>query len=457
MSFYCPAVDGLYLRANGSVVCWNSPGEDIPLATIELDRLDEFDVVKDVLNGQTFRRMRRELHEHHDPFDFCQGCAWGCPQEDDQWSRIRLDTFELQSVRTFQVEPSFLCNLDCVSCLPIEDRKAGPPPHNLPLPVFRKVVDDLMRHEMPVELVQYSGFGEPQMSPVLPELVRHAKRRLRCPSVCDTNANFEFNEEILHCGLDELKLAMDGSNQESYVRYRRRGRFDRVLRFAKDCCSAKRRTGRSDTRIIWKTVLFEWNSSDDELREICRMANDIGVDEILFANTTTPGGISHAYRSDRWHAIRDLVQEELAPNSQVPVNVLDPECFAGENSRCHGFLESIFDRGESLDLRGWVLLDDGPPDEIRVFSREEKSVRARLVRRDDLTAAHPTIPRAEGGGFSVTLPAEWYANGGSYAMLVRLFRGQTERVRFSVRVARGAMSSRPDPIRLKHRKAIEVG
>jgi wyosine [tRNA(Phe)-imidazoG37] synthetase (radical SAM superfamily) len=456
MSHYCPAVDGLYLRANGSIVCWNSPGEDVALARLEANRLDQIDVVKDVLNGAAFRRMRRELHAHRDPFHFCQACSWGCPQIDEQWSRVQLDTFELRSVRTFQVEPSFLCNLDCPVCIRFEDRRSGEGPYVLPPEFLRKAVDDLARHDVEVGMVKFSGFGEPQMSPHLPELVAYAKRRLGSYTSVDTNANFEFREALLDCGLDQIMLAMDGASHESYVRYRRRGAFERALRFARSLCEAKRRTGRCATEIVWKTVLFEWNSSDEELREICRLANETGVDQILFVNTTTPGGISYGNRRDRFREIRRLIREELALASDVPVNFTDPECFAGEPKRAHGFLEVVRDQGPALVVGGWVLLDDGPPHEIRMTSPAGGRALAERYRREDLAPAHPTIPDAEGGGFRAFLPWDRFATGERYAVGVVLVRDGEERVRFTLNVSRGALHRAPEPIKLKHRLVVDV-
>jgi hypothetical protein len=78
--------------------------------------------VRDVLNGDEFRRMRRELYRHRDPYDYCESCAWGCPQADAQWSRVDRQSFALRQIRTLQIEPSFLCNLDCLQCYSFHQR-----------------------------------------------------------------------------------------------------------------------------------------------------------------------------------------------------------------------------------------------------------------------------------------------------------------------------------------------
>jgi len=454
MPFYCPAVDGLYLRADSSFACWNSPGEIHPLVQLDAGRLDGIDLARDVLNGEAFRRMRRELYEDRAPFDYCQSCGWGCPQEREQWRRVEPGSFRLRSIGTLQVEPSFLCNLDCPQCVPIADRKRGRPPYSLDPRLFRKLVDDLVRAEIAVEVIQYGGFGEPLMTPHFADMARYASRRLRCASACDTNGNFDFDAAYLDCGLDWIVLAVDGVTQESYARYRRRGSLERVLRFARDACAA-RRQGDARTRIAWKMVLFEWNSSAADLREACRLADEIGLDQVRFVNSTLPGGISLRPDTRRWRELRDLVAE-LASAARVPVLLDDPECFAGEPRRCHGFVESLEQVDGTLRLTGWALLDDGPPDAILVSSAAGAQVAAQPRSRVDLRAAHPTIPRAEQGGFSVSIAVEECSHAGELALDLRLMRADVERVRFSLRAARGSSCAPASPLGIRHGTTLRV-
>jgi hypothetical protein len=120
----------------------------------------------------------------------------------------------------------------------------------------------------------------------------------------------------------------------------------------------------------------------------------MGVDEIRLVNTITPGGISAEYATRRWDEIRAL-SDELARSSRVPVTLIHPECFTGDPMRCHGFVETLLEGPEALEITGWVLLDDGPPDAIRVRSISGASLPARMLTRADLPAAHPTIPNAD--------------------------------------------------------------
>lgn len=456
MSHYCPAVDSFYLRASGDIACWTSPGEDFPIRRVELHDAPNVDFVDDLLNGEEFRRMRRELWRHRDPFDYCESCAWGCPQATEQWSRVDRSNFALRRIRTLQVEPSFLCNLDCLQCYPFHERRLAHGAKLLPRALYEKMIDDFVAHDIAVETTYYAGFGEPLMAPEFPELARYARAKLGGEIHCDTNANFEFRPEFLDCGLSTLVMAIDGNDQESYVKYRRRGNHAKVMRFAEAACRERDRRGKGAARVIWKTVMFQWNSTDDDLRTIVQRANDMGVDEIRIVNTITPGGISANYQTERWAEIRAL-SEQLATSSRAPLTLIHPECFTGDPMRCHGFVESIEEAGDALEVAGWVLLDDGPADEIRVHTTDGRSVAAVRRTREDLRSAHPTIPGADGGGFVVRAPADVFCpDRAVYALDLTLLRGTTERASFQLRFLSGMHREERKPIKLRNALRIEV-
>lgn len=451
MSFYCPAADGLYLKASGDLVCWNSPGENVPLSSVRMESLDEVDVVSDVLNGTRMRQMRRDLYEHRNPFPFCVSCSWGCHQDDSQWSRVNTEDFSIRGLRVLQIEPSFLCNLDCPACFPFAKRREGGKNKILHPAVLRKVIDDLARHAIPVDLVHLSGLGEPLMSPHFTEIVRYIKRRLGSPVHCHTNANFEFEADLLDCGLGSLTLAMDGSREETYGEYRKRGQFSRALLFARRLCAAKRRTGLDTLNVAWKTVMFQWNSSDQDVVDTLRLADQVGPDEIVLANSTTVGGISHGHDRTRWLEIMDLVENELASEVKTPIRFEDPDCFGGQSYRTFGYLESIKRRDEGLVLSGWLLLDDGPPDSISVVDRD-LIIPATHHPRPDVAERHPLIHRAGESGFRIQMPTAYLDH---RPVRIRFMRRGEERAHVELRTSSGCAESSPEPVELKHRKQIE--
>ncbi len=316
---YCPAADGLYLKANGSFACWSSPGDAHPMLQVDARDLDGVDFIEDVLNGEVFRAMRRSLYGGEEPFDYCRWCTCIDPDRPDPWRYVDTRTFALRRIQTLLVEPSYLCNVDCPLCVRLHERKESQdPPHLLDPAVFRKLVDDLVRHRIEVDVCQFSGRGEPLLCSDLPEIVRYAKENLNAQTACDTNGNVPFRPEIMTCGLDWLLVAVDGVTQASYERYRRGGRLSRVLRLLRDCIEFKRRNDDCATRVAWKMILFEWNSSDAEIREAFRLAGEIGVDQLRFVQTDTAGGASFDDGGARICEVKRNI-DAWAVDSPVPV------------------------------------------------------------------------------------------------------------------------------------------
>jgi len=83
-----------------------------------------------------------------------------------------------------------------------------------------------------------------------------------------------------------------------------------------------------------------------------------------------------------------------------------------------GFLESFVERDDRLELGGWMLLDDGPPEGVTLRARDGSEVRATMIARPDLGKAFPHIPRAHMSGYSLATPAKLFRKAGA--------RGQDE-------------------------------
>ncbi|MEW6745572.1 MAG: radical SAM protein [Planctomycetota bacterium] len=321
---YCNAADSLYVKANGEIPCWCSPGEDFPMLRLGGAGPD-LDIVRDVLNGREFLRMRRLLHEGRLPFPYCRGCCFLVKDTPESWRRIDSQTYEIRALSVLQIESSFLCNVDCPLYVRLPSRRsAKPPPYQLDRLLFESVVDALARHEIPVEHVWFSGRGEPLLSRDVPAMVRHARSKLDTYISCHTNGNLRFAHDLLDCGFDQMVVSLDGVTQEGYARYRRGGSLERVVRFAADFAAAKRAAGLSRPELVWKMILFEWNSADEEIARAVQWAEEIGMDAVTFVNTDTPGGVSFRNDGTRMGEIRALVRE-LAARASIPV-ILEDYC-----------------------------------------------------------------------------------------------------------------------------------
>jgi len=146
----------------------------------------------------------------------------------------------------------------------------------------------LYTEEFALAEIEYCGQGEPLLHPRFHEFVRTARRWFpETPQRVITSGNFDYAATIGPEAPDEIMVSCDGVWAESYARYRVGGNVERVIRFMRDAQSAAAGGGRP--MVIWKYILFEWNDSDEELREAQFLAQEIGVAALLFVCTHSAG------------------------------------------------------------------------------------------------------------------------------------------------------------------------
>jgi MoaA/NifB/PqqE/SkfB family radical SAM enzyme len=166
------------------------------------------------------------------------------------------------------------CNSKCATCpltfSPQENAK------QLSLEEFKILVDqlpDLRRAVM-------QGIGEPLLNRELAPMIRHLKQR-GVYVVFNTNAALltrRRQEELIDCGLDELRVSVDGSTPETYRKVRGIPAFDRVVANVAEMVRTQRELGSSTPRLsLWVTGIRE-NLS--ELPDVIDLAARIGVAEV---------------------------------------------------------------------------------------------------------------------------------------------------------------------------------
>src|ERR1700674_4483526 len=259
----CFMCHGLFVKADESLGCSCQIGYYSDLGNIARMDMGEF------FNGPLLNYIRDSFKEGYEPFEMCSLCV----------SRtIKYLEGDLTHSVFLHVEPSTNCNLWCEICFCTDERKStNPPPRvNLPYSSFEKMVHDLKAAGLPVGTLALVGFGEPLFNNDTPRMA--SKTRELFPNAhifLDTNANFGGRraKEIANCGLTEIRLSLDGIDQESYVGYRVGGNFQKALGFVQCLVREIRETG-SSTRAIWKYILFSHNDNDEQLRLAVAMAKE---------------------------------------------------------------------------------------------------------------------------------------------------------------------------------------
>jgi glutamate-1-semialdehyde 2,1-aminomutase len=97
-----------------------------------------------------------------------------------------------------------------------------------------------------------------------------------------------------------------------------------------------------------------------------------------------------------------------------------------------GSIDLIREHPGRLEVEGWLLLSDGPPDVIEVLGPGGEIRPARPLSRPDVGEVFPGVANAAAGGFRFVLPASVFAPGGDYEFTIRARRRTRTAFRCSV-------------------------
>lgn len=279
---YCRMLRGVYLRANGEMACYCGPGEEVVLGRLPVDG-GGFDFVGGHYRNAGHENVRATMPHGVLPYPgVCLKCIYFEPLEPPRLENLATE------IEWMHLEATSNCNLDCCFCIPKAERSSfREAPHFLPYEVYETMVRSIRDAGMGVRWMYFSGRGEPTLHPRLWDMVALAKRELDTDFLVNTNGNARYHDAIVDSGLDKIKIAIDGTDQQTYATYRRGGDLATVLDLTRRIAARKAASGAPGPRIIWQYILFSHNDGEAELRRIQEMALDCGVDELLFKSTFT--------------------------------------------------------------------------------------------------------------------------------------------------------------------------
>ncbi|MFY7951736.1 MAG: radical SAM/SPASM domain-containing protein, partial [Armatimonadaceae bacterium] len=214
--------------------------------------------------------------------------------ENDNWRLLRYPTvmantvgWQQESARQpevmafdppgVEIELTNRCNLACTQCL----RSLGLRPYklgSLDMPGFTHLLNQFPN----VLHLSLNGFGEPLMSPILWDAVRHVGNvRPWCKVLIYTNGMLlgdDMIREALRSGLTELNVSLDAGTGEVYRKVRRGGNWDRVLGNIRRFLQLRRESGRRFPRMGLNFVML--NDNEGDLPAFIELAADLGVDYV---------------------------------------------------------------------------------------------------------------------------------------------------------------------------------
>ena len=300
----CFMTQGLYLKANGELPCWDDVGESRILRRLDPEAL-ALGLERNISGFNELEHIRTAFAAGEYPHPgLCETCAVrsaGLPH--DQVDRTVL--------QVLHVEPSWMCHLSCPQCIPQKLRKSlkGPPYHLTP-EMYEGFLKQLRAEGVAeIRLVIFEGRGDPLTSMHMESLLQLTKDYYPKASTCiTTHGSFPYKDWVARSKLDVIRFSVDGARQESYGKYRINGKLDLILTFI-ERLQADKPSG-SRLYIEWKYILFEWNDTDEELAEAAAIAARLGV-QLRFCRTHSPG------RSVRLGTAREVAEmiARVAPNA----------------------------------------------------------------------------------------------------------------------------------------------
>jgi MoaA/NifB/PqqE/SkfB family radical SAM enzyme len=244
--------------------------------------------LRDIWTGTTVTTLRSDLNAGGSRF--CGDCPLKLPLAKDESPEVRpVDAGPLPS--RLYIECTAACNISCTEscCAPetgiTRTRQSG----MLDFDLFRRVVDEAGPSLVRIDFFNY---GEAFLHKRAVEMCEYIKTNFPQIYLYTSTNGLALSEEkarrLVHSGIDEVTFSIDGSSQETYVKYRQRGKFDLAISNLRAMVDEKRRAGRDVPFLNWRYILFTWNDSDQEMEQARRLASDIGVDRLSWELTDHP-------------------------------------------------------------------------------------------------------------------------------------------------------------------------
>jgi MoaA/NifB/PqqE/SkfB family radical SAM enzyme len=307
--------------------------------------------IQDIWRGATLRQLRDDLNAGGSRF--CGDCPLKLPLRKDERPVERpLDAGPLPG-RMF-IECTAACNISCYQacCAPetgiTRTRQAG----MLDFDLFRRVIDEA---GPTLGRVDFFNYGEAFLHKRAVEMCEYIKTAFPHIYLYTSTNGLALSHaqarRLVHSGIDEVTFSIDGATQQSYERYRVRGKLDTALDTLAAMTDEKRRSGRDLPFLNWRYILFAWNDSDEEMDLARSRAAEIGVDRLCWEITDHPED-AYSRRFVPGSAALESVRHEIWDNNNLG------NAIAGATPRAHidvrtlvPGLPLIVRSGRPLDVR----------------------------------------------------------------------------------------------------------
>ena len=194
--------------------------------------------------------------------------------------RVRLDSHPYLLI----IDPCNFCNLRCPLC-PTGLNDLGREQSMMSLEHFKHYFEPHRRYLFEAYL---HNWGESLINKEVFKMIDYAQR-------ADVGTNLSSNlviatsedlDHLIDSGLEYLVVSLDGATSETYLKYRIRGDFDRVVANMAELIRRRNARGSKTPVVEWQFIVMKTNEHEIEQAEA--MAKTLGVDLIRFVPVGMP-------------------------------------------------------------------------------------------------------------------------------------------------------------------------
>lgn len=174
--------------------------------------------------------------------------------------------------KRIKIDACSLCQLDCPKCYMRQYPHKVVGEGYLRFENFKKLIDD----NKEIREIELSNWGEVFLNPELKEILQYAYTK-HVDIYMGNGVNFnqvsdEMIETLVQTQVRFINISIDGTSQEIYSMYRRRGNLDTVMKNIRKLNAYKEKYHSDFPRLQWQYIIFNHNEHQvSEAKEMARM------------------------------------------------------------------------------------------------------------------------------------------------------------------------------------------
>ncbi len=178
---------------------------------------------------------------------------------------------------SISIEPTTLCNLRCLEC-PSGSQKFSRNTGMIDYQFYTDIIDAL--HPYLSYLILYFQ-GEPYLHPDFFKLVNYANKK-NIYTATSSNAHFLDNKNAkntVESQLDRLIISIDGTTQDIYSIYRKKGNLNKVIEGTKNIIKWKKKLNSKKPYVIFQFLVIKPNQH--QVEEVKQLGRKLGVNKTI--------------------------------------------------------------------------------------------------------------------------------------------------------------------------------